>query len=259
MTNYQFNLERAREIDRMYASPDISAQRNFVMELLALNRGECVVDIGSGPGYLLAEMADVVGPTGDVCGLDQSVDMNNVARKRNSRRSWVRVDEGDVLSLPYPSDTFDVAVSTQVYEYVTDIPRALGELRRVMKPGGRVVILDTDWDSLVWNTENRVLHQRICDAWEEHLVHPRLPRVIAQQLRRAGFTLVSQRVHVLMNTELGENSFSAAAMRSIADFVPGHRGVTKADAEEWVMDLLRRECAGEYFYSLNRYACVGTA
>ena len=78
-------------------------------------------------------------------------------------------------------------MSTQVYEYVADIPRAFTELRRVLRTGGRAVVLDTDWDSVVWHVADRELHRQVMAAWEEHLVHPHLPAVLPGLLRRAGF------------------------------------------------------------------------
>ena len=126
-------------------------------------------------------------------------------------------------------------------------------------PGGRALILDTDWDSLVWHTSDRELHRRITAAWDEHLVHPHLPKVLARLMRTAGFTVTAQRVHVLFNTELTENSFSAFDMRAVAKYVPGHHGLTEADAADWMADLQARSDADEFFYSLNRYIAIATA
>jgi arsenite methyltransferase len=243
----------------MYATPDVVAQRKFVLGLLDLKPGECVLDIGSGPGYPISEMGAVVGRDGAVHGLDASLAMNAIAARRCADKPWVQIDEGDVLELPYADGTFDAAVSTQVYEYVGDLPRALDELHRVLRPGGRAVILDTDWDSLVWHTSDRELNRRITAAWDDHLVHPHLPKVLARRMRGAGFTVTAQRVHVLFNTALTENSFSAFDMRAVAEYVPGHHGLTEADAAAWVADLQARSDADEFFYSLNRYVVMATA
>ena len=86
---------------------------------------------------------------------------------------------------------------------------------------GGLFSLHTDWDSLVWHTSDRELHRRITAAWDEHLVHPHLPKVLARLMRTAGFTVTAQRVHVLFNTELTDNSFSAFDMRAVAQYVPG--------------------------------------
>ena len=258
MTILEFDEDRARAIEATYATPDVVAQRKFTLELLGLQPGEHVLDVGSGPGYLLSEMGAAVGENGAVHGVDASSAMNAIASRRTADQPWVHIDEGDVLELPYADGTFDAAVSVQVYEYVADMPRALSELRRVLRPGGRALIVDTDWDSLVWHTSDRELHRRIAAAWDEHLVHPHLPTVLARLLRGAGLTVTAQHVHVLFNGELNDDAFSARSMRSIAEYVPGRQGVTETDVAAWLADLRARSDAGEYFFSLNRYAVMAT-
>lgn len=258
MAMLDFDDEAARRIDRTYATPDVVAQREQVVRLLAPRPGERVLDVGSGPGYLVASLADAVGAGGAVHGLDPSAAMNAIARARCADRSWVHIDDGDAGSLPYADGSFDAAVSTQVYEYVADMPGAIAELRRVLRTGGRALVLDTDWDSLVWNVADRELHQRIATAWEEHLADPRLPRRLPGLLRRGGFTVDDQRVVVMFNPQLHAETFSANIMEMVAAFVPGRQGLTAADAAAWTADLRSRAGDGEYLFSLNRYVFLAT-
>ncbi|WIX77353.1 methyltransferase domain-containing protein [Amycolatopsis carbonis] len=259
MAMLQFDDEGAKRTDRLYASPDVVAQRNVVLALLAPRPGERVLDVGSGPGYLLESIARAVGPSGAAHGLDPSAAMNALAAARTGELPWVHLDEGDATALPYPDDTFDAAVSTQVYEYVPDVPAALAELRRVLKPGGRALILDTDADSLVWHTSDLERHRRVLDAWDEHLAHPRLPRELSALLKRAGFSVTGHHVHPILNPELTPDSFSATQMHIVAEFVAGRRGVTTAEAEAWLADLRERADRNAYFYSLNRYLFTAVA
>lgn len=255
MAILEFDDAGARHIERTYATPDVVGQRAAVLALLAARPGEQVVDVGSGTGYLVASIADAVGPAGAVHGVDPSPAMNALAAARNADRPWVRIVEGDALALPCADRSLDAAVSTQVYEYVDDVPAALAELRRVLRPGGRALVLDTDWDSVVWHTADRARHSRVMAAWEEHLVHPRLPRTLAGALRRAGFRVTGQHVIPLLNTELRDDTYSANTMELIAGFVPGRQGLTAGDAEAWLADLRARAGEGDYFFSMNRY-CV---
>jgi arsenite methyltransferase len=248
----EFDERAARDVNRIYATPDVVAQRAEVLALLAPRPGERVLDVGSGPGYLVGALADAVGPSGTVHGVDPSEPMNALARARNAARPWAHIDEGHALALPYADATFDVAVSTQVFEYVPDLPAALAEVHRVLRPGGRVLILDTDWDSVVWSAADRERHARVMSAWEEHLVHPHLPRALERLLGEAGFTVLRRRIVPIFNAALHPDTYSATLMELVARFVVGRRGVSADEAGGWLDDLRARGAEGEYFFSLNR-------
>ncbi|NYJ04081.1 methyltransferase domain-containing protein [Petropleomorpha daqingensis] len=259
MSVLQFDERGTRHIVRLYSTPDVVRQRAEVLALLAARPGERVLDIGSGPGFLVASLADAVGAEGAVHGLDRSAPMNAVARDLVADRPWVRIDDGDAVELPYPDGDFDAAVSTQVYEYVADVPRALSELRRVLRPGGRALVLDTDWDSVVWHVVDRALHRRVMTAWEEHLVHPHLPAMLPGQLLRAGFRVTGRHLIPLFNPRLEENTFSALNIEMIARFVRGRQGLTDEDVEAWTADLRERGAEDAYLFSLNRYCFLAVA
>ena len=259
MAMLEFNEAAARQIQRLYSTPDVVQQREQVLALLSPQPGERILDVGSGPGFLVASMADAVGNRGAVHGLDPSTPMNAVARELAASRPWVSIDAGDALTLPYPDATFDAAVSTQVYEYIADIPTALTELRRVLRPGGRTLILDTDWDSVVWHATDRERHQRIMAAWEEHLVHPHLPPALPGHLRRAGFAVTGRSLIPLFNPTYEPNTYSAMIMDVMAELVSGRQNLTRADIDGWRQDLRSRGEDDDYLFSINRYCFLAEA
>ena len=92
-------------------------------------------------------------------GLDASPSMLAIAARRECGAGAARVElaEADVGGpLPLEDGAVDLAVATQVYEYVSDMPAALAEAA-VLAPGGRLLVLDTDWDSLVWRSPDEGL------------------------------------------------------------------------------------------------------
>src|SRR5207302_3466744 len=189
-------------------------QRRAVLRALALRAGERVLDIGSGPGYLACEMAEAVGAGGMVQGIDASSSMLMIARRRSPGPGAAPVElaEGDATALPFPDASFDAAVSTQVYEYVADMPAALAEARRVLAPGGRLLVLDTDWDSIVWRSSDDALMARVLHAWDEHLAHPHLPRVLPELLATGGFTLRRSAVIPVLNVGYSSDTFSGGTV-----------------------------------------------
>lgn len=252
----QFDEEISRKVESLYLTPDVIAQRGQVLKALALRKGERVLDIGSGPGLLTYDMAASVGRDGHVCGMDISEDMLTMSRKRCADQPWTEFRRADATNLPYPDASFDAAVSTQVYEYVVDIPVALAELYRVTRPGGRVVVIDTDYGSLVIHTENKSRMERVQSAWDEHFVHAGLPRTLSRRLRDAGFIIRQRDAIPMFNPEYRENAYGKGLLAIMATFAVGRKGVSREEADAWLAEFDELDKQGTFFFSLNRYLFV---
>jgi arsenite methyltransferase len=235
-----FDEETARQLERTYLTPDVVEQRRLTREALAVQAGERVLDIGSGPGLLAAELAD---EGADVLGLDPSESMLAMARRRKIPRATF--EPGDALSLPVADASFDAAVSTQVLEYIEDVPGALREAHRALRPGGRLLVLDTDWDSIVWHTGELDRMRRVLAAWDAHLADPYLPRRLPRLLKETGFTLTQTAVLPILNHPYDPNTYSAGLIPVIAGFV---------DDAAWADEL--SGLGEDYFFSINRYLFV---
>jgi arsenite methyltransferase len=255
----EFDDEATRRLVEAYSTPDVIAQRRITLENLGLTAGERVLDVGSGPGMLAAEMAEVVGADGAVHGIDVSDSMLAIAQRleRAPNAAQMEFVQADACALPYADASFDVVVSTQVYEYVEDIEGALAEVHRVLRPGGRVFILDTHWDSLVWHSRDRERMRRVQVAWEDHLAHPDLPQRLTALLQDGGFELRERSAWTLLNAGWDERAFSAGILGVVAAYVPGHAGVTEDEAAAWAQEL--RSLGRDYFFSLTRYLFLAVA
>ena len=112
-------------------------------DALSLKPGNSVLDVCTGTGDLINPLLERVGSSGKVTGLDFSGEMLAVAQKRFAEAP-VTLVRGDALALPFADNEFDGAIISFGLRNVSDIPKALSEMVRVVKPGGWVVNLDTN-------------------------------------------------------------------------------------------------------------------
>lgn len=248
-----FDEVTSRRIEAAYTSPELLAQRQATLDMLQLRPGEHVLDVGAGPGFLAVEMATAAGSRGSVLAVDPSETMRTLAQARVSAPTAAVVEHcaGEATVLPAPDAAVDVVTATQVYEYVADMPAALAEARRVLRPGGRLFVLDTDWDSLVWHSSDPARMRRVLTAWDAHLVDPHLPRRLPRLLREAGFAKPQVRVLPLLRVGWDPHSFAAGLVGLIEDFVPGREDLGLDEVAAWAADL--RGLGADAFFTLNRY------
>jgi ubiquinone/menaquinone biosynthesis C-methylase UbiE len=251
----------SRKLEAAYLTPDVVEQRHATLRALGLRPGERVLDVGSGPGLLTTEMAQAVGPAGHVTGLDISDAMLALSQRRCGDLNGtgrVSLVKADATALPFTDATFDASTSIQVYEYVADLSTALAELHRVLRPGGRALILDTDWDSIVWHATDTDRMRRLLAAWTQRFADPHLPRSLASQLRAAGFKVNQLQVLVLLNPDYSPDTYSIANGQIMADFAVTRGQLTREEANAWLADLHQVGRQGRYFFSLNRYLFLAT-
>jgi len=251
MSGLAFSSDAATKLIAAYRAPDLVRQRDATLQRLGLKHGERVVDIGCGPGFLCEMMAAAVGPTGQVTGLDISEDLIRFATG-NKPRHMIDYRVGDAAALPVDAGQFDVAVSTQVLEYVADTEAALREMARVLRPCGRAFIVDTDFESWVWHAGDAERMARIMKAWDVHCTDPGLPRTLALRLRTAGFKVVSVEAYPILSTTYRPGDFCHGLSRLMADFLP-KRGFDPHTLDDWLADLAETEQRNASFFSLNRY------
>jgi arsenite methyltransferase len=256
MTELRYDKDATKRLLAVYVTPDVVSQREQFLRALNPQQGECVLDIGSGPGFLALSIAEETGSTGVVRGIDVSEPMIELARDHCAPQPCTEFSQADATNLPFPDNSFDAAISTQVLEYVRDVDGALAEMYRVVRPAGRVVIVDTDWDSIVWHSPDRERMNRVLAAWEEHAVDPYLPRTLVEKLNHAGFRIESQTVIPLFNPSFDPNTYSNRLIDLIVPFVSGRLNIDSDEADDWAEKLRLAGNQGEYFFSLNRYMFV---
>jgi SAM-dependent methyltransferase len=139
--------------------------RSWEREQLRLMPGERLLDVGCGLGEAALALAEDLGDSGELVGIDASEQMLAVAR-RNARaaRCQVRFTVGDAASLDEPDDAFDAARCERTLQWLADPAAAVAELVRVVRPGGRISLIDTDWSTFAIEVGDEALAARVRDA-----------------------------------------------------------------------------------------------
>jgi demethylmenaquinone methyltransferase/2-methoxy-6-polyprenyl-1,4-benzoquinol methylase len=113
--------------------------RERAADMAGLSAGDRALDVATGTGDLAIELARRVGTEGEVVGSDFSERMLELARQK---APGLRFEHGNALALPYDDDEFDASTVGFGARNFSDLPQGLREMARVVRPGGRVVILE---------------------------------------------------------------------------------------------------------------------
>lgn len=247
---HHYDEKAAQQIKAVYQVPAVIARRQKTLDLLKLQTGESVLDIGFGPGYFSSDIAERVGTEGSVSGIDNSASMLGIAGATCSNYKNVNLQLGDATKLSFPDDSFDAAIAVQVYAYVHDISTALNELYRSLRPGGRAVIADIDWETLVWHTNDMDRMSKFKSHFCQHFPQAYLPRLLRPLLREAGFKLKSIDNVVMLNVEL--DPYVVGLSKIFAQFI-GNTGISPDEISAWEADLQQVADDDAYFFSANQY------
>lgn len=257
MTQLEFDENIGKQLEVLYRSRDVGRRRRLVRDALDPASGERILDIGCGPGFYVAEVLEAVGPSGSVVAVDASAQMLAMAQGRVEGHGNVRFHQADATDLPVDDADFDAALCVQVLEYVPNVDKALREMLRALRPGGRAAVWDVDWSTVSWHSSDAARMQRVLRAWDEHLVHTSLPRTLGARMRSVGFADVAFEGHVFSTDQLTPEAYGGAAVQLLAGFVPGRAGVGEQEAQAWEADLRELDERGEYFFSCVQFCFTG--
>ncbi len=248
-----FQASEAKELEKSYRLDDIVKQRQKTLATLDLKSGERVLDIGCGVGFLAYEMAIQVGESGLVICLDQNQEMISHAKQRCKNVRQTEFYEGDAGKLPVEDHSLDAVSCTQVLLYVENVSLVLTEIKRVLKPGGRVLIVETDWRGVILNSADDFLTQQIFSAWDTTVPSPNLPVHLRPLLKKHGFSKIQVEAIPILNTEYSPSNFSYEVMKWITKNAERHGLINKDQRKVWFDDLEKLEKEDSYFFCVNRF------
>lgn len=243
---------------RVTEAPEGVARRMAAFNAMGVAAGQAVMDLGCGGGHLVRDLARAVGESGRAVGFDVSADQISAATALCEGLPAAELVQGDGTDLPFSEASFDAIASIQTLEYIADVGRALAQVRRVLKPGGRAVLISVLWDHWRYHGAEPALNERILDAWRAHCPHQMLPMELPSKLRAAGFAGVSRQPIGFLNGALHENSYAYWAAKVVAGFAIG-QGISEKDAGDWLDQLAEADRQGRFGFVSVPVMTVATA
>ncbi|GAB90034.1 methyltransferase domain-containing protein [Gordonia rhizosphera] len=255
-----FDAVATAQLDRAYQGREFVRRRHANIAALDPRPGQTVLDLGCGNGMLLPELARALGRKGRVIGVDMSPDMLTSARARiaEAGEDWVEILDGRAEAIPLDDATADSIISIQVFEYIPDIPAALAECHRVLRPGGRLVIGDIHWGTMAWASEDPDRMARVLKVWDGHLADPAIPEHLPGLLDDAGFRLDASHPVVFTDTGPAPDGTAVLFQLLIRQYVSGPGGLPAEEASAWSAELDTLAASRRYFYSLTHFITVAT-
>ncbi len=165
----------------------------MTLERLSIGEGETVLEIGFGTGHCLKRIAESIGQTGKVCGIDISSGMMEITKKRLEKAGLAERVElycEDAASLPFDDNTFDAVFMSFTLELfdTPEISKVLEQIKRALKPGGRLGVASMSKE----NGESIFLrlYEWIHNKWPKYV--DCRPIYVEQSLREAGYKIKSK-------------------------------------------------------------------
>jgi ubiquinone/menaquinone biosynthesis C-methylase UbiE len=225
------------------------------LEMLNLQPGHAVLDIGTGRGDDLVVFGKLVGAAGSIAGIDHSPDfVKETQCNLLSNELSGDIREGDVSKgLPFDAGVFDSVYIERVLQYVKNPGDVILECFRVLKPGGRLVVFDSDWDTATIKHPDKELTRKIRHLVTDNLfASGQIGRELKSLAVQAGFTVLHEQLHAITHTPESAEYVLINPIKSLVD-----RGFLEQDTlEQWLSELATIPKAQQSFSLSGMILCA---
>lgn len=252
----ELRARAAKMLDQIGGDQHMRRVRSRLLDLLDPRPGESVLDVGCGAGDDVFVLADLVGPSGRAVGVDSSRTMVDEARRRAAETGIEGIEfvQSDASALDLPDAAFDAVRSDRLFQYLLEPQAVLGEMCRVVRPGGRVAIAESDWETAVFDAPDDVT-ARINAAWAASRPNGRAGQQLFRLCKTAGLVDVSVEGIVQVKTELDE--LYREVLQGLAKTAVDAQAATPEEASRWLATLELAADRGVFLRAFTTFVVVG--
>jgi SAM-dependent methyltransferase len=235
-------------LDAARLAPGIVAAKAWSIEQLALGPGMSVLDVGCGTGEDVVTMADLIAPNGKAVGIDNAATMVNEARTRHGHRSDVEFVSADAHRLPFAAAEIDACRCERTLQHLHEPDLAVAEMARVLRPGGRITLLEPDWGTLIVGGTEPDMTTRILAVHVHRHQQPFIGRRLRGLLSSYGFTEIELDGRPVIYTDLASAN-RAFGMWRAAEFAVQAGAISEPEAIRWSEQTEEADANGTFFAS----------
>jgi ubiquinone/menaquinone biosynthesis C-methylase UbiE len=227
-----------------------------LLEGAGIAAGHRVLDLGCGPGFLSLAVAEMVGPSGQVHGVDINARFIADARIRAEARGLrnVQFHHLDGPKLPIADGAVDRVIAKNVLEYVPDLRATLDEAVRVLAPGGRLHAIDSDWGFVIVEPWGKATVDRFFAAAAPAFREPLIGRKLPAAFHAAGLRDIDVRIVPIVD----RTGALLSVLRNMRSYIRTFDTLPEAEVDGLLADAERGIAAGTYMACLPQFLVTGS-
>jgi len=245
-------LKRASLVDQ------IKEIKLHTFDIMEISDGQKILDMGCGTGDDALAISKMVGKSGKIVGIDVNSEAIQTAQGKvspeNSNIEFI-CQSGEELK--FKDNYFDSCRSDRVFQHLKNNSRALSEMVRVTKPGGKIVIMDPDWGTSMINSSNKKVTRTILNTLTDSMQNGWMGRNLFTLFKKQNLKNVAAEP-IVFNSYDFKTAKYLFMLDNMIEKATTNNEITEGEAKEWLQELEEKDKQGLFYAGMVGFIVTGT-